>query len=243
MKTKTKKITLIIASLMIVFCSFAQVGIRGGIVGGVVTGPVKLENLGNRFTDVIYGNNISGFEAGVFLKPYIGSFYIKPQALYQFTGGNVNYYTESTTGQQTAYFSMHKVEVPVLVGFNILGPLYIEAGPSYNYIFGVTSSYSENTVAINQSALGYRVGVGAELGPVLLSVNMAGATYMATNDRATFKEPYKFIFGLGFFLGGGDHKKSDKKHESRSKRNDDSDTDKKNDSDSRKRNNDSDSDR
>jgi hypothetical protein len=232
MKTKTK-IALAITSLMIAFSTFAQVGMRGGIVGGVSTGPVQLENLDKRFTDVINGNNITGFEAGVFLKPYIGSFYIKPEALYQFSGGNVNYYTESTgSGQQTTYFSMHKVEVPILIGYKILGPLYIEAGPSYNYIFGLTNSYNENTIAINQSALGYRVGVGAELGPLLLSLNMAGATYLSTdNNKATFKEPYKVIFGLGFFLGGNND--SHKKHESRSKKNDDSDTDKKNDSDSR----------
>ncbi|MGZ4067458.1 MAG: hypothetical protein ACXVPE_12110, partial [Bacteroidia bacterium] len=74
--------------------------------------------------------------------------------------------------------------------------------PSYNYVLSLTDKYNDHTLAVNQSALGYRVGVGAELGPLVLSVNMAGATYMASNTKATFKEPYKFIFGVGFIFGG-----------------------------------------
>lgn len=205
MKTTTiKKAILAIAAFCFVINLSAQTGLRGGIMGGVLTGPVQIENLGNRFTDVINGNNITGFEAGVFLKPQIGFIYIKPAALYQFANGNVNYYatTADGSGQHTTTFSLHKVEFPLLLGLNLPGPFYVEAGPSYNYIFSLTDTYNDHTLAVNQNALGYRVGVGAELGPLILSVNMAGATYMASTSKATFREPYKFIFGLGFIFGG-----------------------------------------
>jgi hypothetical protein len=204
MKTKTKKIILALAALCFALNISAQTGLKGGIVGGVFTGPVEIDNLGNRFSDVVSGNNITGFEAGVFLKPQLGFLYLKPAALYQFSNGNVTYYSTQTeaSGQQTATFSMHKVEFPVLLGINLPGPFFIEAGPSYNYIFGITTQQTENTAQINQSALGYRAGVGAELGPLLLSLHVAGATYMTSDTKATFKEPYKLIFGLGFVFGG-----------------------------------------
>ncbi|MGZ3867354.1 MAG: hypothetical protein ACXVC2_12630 [Bacteroidia bacterium] len=204
MKTTTiKKAILAIVALCFTITISAQTGLRGGIMGGVFTGPVQIENLGNRFTDVINGNNITGFEAGVFLKPQLGFIYIKPAALYQFSNGTVNYYsTTEGSGQQNTTFSMHKVEFPLLLGLNLPGPFYVEAGPSYNYIFSLTDTYNDHTLAVNQNALGYRVGVGAELGPLMLSVNMAGATYMASSTKATFREPYKLIFGLGFIFGG-----------------------------------------
>ncbi|MGZ3863020.1 MAG: hypothetical protein ACXVPN_04390 [Bacteroidia bacterium] len=203
MKTTTIKKVLVAIAACFALSISAQTGLRGGVVGGILTGPVEINNLGNRFTDVVNGNNITGFEAGVFLKPQLGFIYLKPEALYQFANGSVNYYsTVEGSGQQTTTFTIHKVEFPVLLGINLPGPFYLEAGPSYNYVLSLTDKYNDHTLAVNQSALGYRVGVGAELGPLVLSVNMAGATYMASNTKATFKEPYKFIFGVGFIFGG-----------------------------------------
>lgn len=199
MRTTMKKLALCISITLLAFAAKAQ--LKGGIVGGVITGPVKIENVGNRFVDVINGNNINGFEAGVFLKPELGFLYLRPEALYQFRNGTVTYTTTTENGQQTATFSLHKVEVPVLLGINLPGPFYVEAGPTFNYIVGITDRYNSNTVDVNQSAMGYRVGVGAEIGPLLLSANMGGTSAVISGNRATFSEPYKFIFGLGFIFG------------------------------------------
>jgi hypothetical protein len=55
--------------------------------------------------------------------------------------------------------------------------------------------------------------VGAELGPIILSVNYGGARYNS-GSKATFSEPYKLIFGLGIILGGdGEQKDTNKKFE------------------------------
>lgn len=200
MKTTIKKITLALALAAMAFGAKAQLSLRGGIAGGVITGPVRLENIGNSFTNVINGNDVNGFELGFMAKAQAGPIYIKPMALYGMRYGKVTYNTPD--GQQTTNFNMNKVEVPVLIGVRFLGPLYIEGGPSYNYIFDLTNKYNNYSLQVNQSAIGYRVGLGAELGPLLLSVNYGGVTYKGDNNKTTFKEPYKLIFGLGILFGG-----------------------------------------
>jgi len=202
MKNRLKKTVCALVLMATGICSQAQFNIRGGIAGGAVTGPVRLEDVGNSFTNVISGNDINGFEAGLMLKAEIGPVYLKPMAMYGFRYGSVTYTTSVDYSQQTTNFTMNKVELPVLVGLHFLGPFYVEAGPSYNYIFNATNKYSGNDVQITQSAIGYRVGVGAELGPLTLGLSYGGASYSTTNSRATFKEPYKLIFGIGILFGG-----------------------------------------
>lgn len=211
METQIKKTLLALGLMLFALGSQAQFSLRGGFGGGVVTGPVKIQNIGSRFTENINGNNLSGFEAGFFLKAQIGRLYVKPMAMYGFRYGNVTYVNNADATQQTANFALHKLEVPIMVGWRILGPFFVEAGPSYNYIFSVTEKYNNYSLQVNNTALGYRVGVGAELGPIILSVNYGGATYNSGN-RATLVEPYKLIFGLGIILGGdGEEKDSNKK--------------------------------
>lgn len=202
MRTHFKKTIFVLALLASAIVGRAQFSIRGGIGGGVITGPVKIENIGNRFTDVINGDNVTGFEAGFLLKARVGPVYIKPMAMYSFRTGNVSYTNGADGTQQNTDFTMHKLEVPVMLGVHFLGPFYVEAGPSYNYIFSVTEKYNDYSVQVTPSAIGYRVGLGAELGPVVVSVNYGGATYSYSGDRATFREPYKLIFGLGIMFGG-----------------------------------------
>lgn len=203
MKTRMKKIVLVVAMLALAVGSQAQFSMKGGFQGGVVTGPVKIENIDNRFTDVINGDKVYGFEAGVFLKAQVAQIYLKPMALYGFRYGKVTYTPNGESAPQNTNFTMHKVELPVMLGVKFLGPLFAEAGPAYNYIFGITSQFGNNTVNVTHKALGYRVGVGAELGPVLLSVHYSGANYAFSGNRATFREPHKLIFGLGIALGRG----------------------------------------
>lgn len=201
MKTRLKKIAFLLALLTAAFGLQAQFRIKGGFGGGVITGPVRIEHIDDRFTDVINGKNLNGFEAGFLLKAQAGPIYIKPMAMYGFRYGNVTY-TGPDGADYAQNFTMHRIEFPVLLGINFLGPFFVEGGPSYNYIFSATERYDTYNVRVTPSTLGYRVGVGAELGPILLSVNYGGATYRFSGDRATFKEPYKLIFGLGIILGG-----------------------------------------
>src|ERR1700740_3066753 len=94
MKTKFKRLAVACILFIIVSSSNAQI-FGGGIVGGVTTSAVKIEDIGDRFTDVIKGNALYGFEAGVFAKLQLRPFYVKAMGLYNFNSGNVTYQTDN----------------------------------------------------------------------------------------------------------------------------------------------------
>ena len=172
-------------------------------MGGLSTSSVKIEDIGNKFTNIIKGNDIYGFEVGAFAKLQLRPFYIKAMGLYNFNSGNVTYQTQDngTTTNHTNDFSFQKFEVPLLAGFEI-GPLGIEAGPVYNYVIQATGNFNSNSVNVQRNGIGYRVGAVLTLGAFLMHVSYEGAAYYSSSaNNNTFKEPYKLVFGIGFKLG------------------------------------------
>ena len=200
---KTSTINLLVATALIflAFVSAKAQSIKGGIVLGVTSSDIKIDR---SFNNIMNGKNIYGFEGGFFLKPKLGPFYAKPELLYEYRYGRVTSLENSNVN-----FSMHNLEVPVLFGFCIC-PVFIEAGPVYNYVLGVTSSYGNNNVQLNKNGFGYRVGAGVDLGMIILHAHYQGITYQASSDNATFKDPSKLIFGVSLALGGSHHHNYDR---------------------------------
>ncbi len=201
MKTSIKDIIMIPLLTVCSVAASAQIGFSGGLAGGVSTGSVKISNVGNGFTDVIEGKNIYGFEAGIYAKLRLAPFYIRPQLMYDFRKGDVTY-NDNTNGSQTSNFTMHKIELPVFFGLHLIGPVAIEAAPVYNYIVSVTDRYDTYDVTVGKNGIGWRAGVNVDLGAVFLNATYQGVTYSSSDNKATFKEPYKLTFGLGIRLGG-----------------------------------------
>lgn len=200
MKTSTKKWVFAGALVLSIFGAKAQAGFSGGIIGGFTMGAVEIRDLDEAFSQNIEGD-MYGFEAGVYAKFQLDPFYIKPMALYNFRRGSVDYSDASNTSQRSD-ITLHKVEVPLLLGLHIVGPLNIEAGPVYNYLISVTDQYNSQTVDVGRNGLGYRAGANLELGGVTLGLSYEGAFYSSESGNGTFYEPYKVVLGLGIRLGG-----------------------------------------
>jgi hypothetical protein len=198
-----KKLHIYLSALtLFLFCNIAhaQVEFSGGLLGGVSMGAVEVDDLDEAFSGAIEGDNIYGFEAGIYAKLLINPFYVRPALLYNYRNGEVTY--RETSGSQTTRFSQHKLEVPVLLGLHIIGPLNVEAGPVYNYVLAVTEDYNTNEVDVGRNGFGYRVGVIGEFGGLLLGLSYQGAAYSSGSGNATLHEPYKIILGVGIRLGG-----------------------------------------
>ena len=160
MKTKIKHLAFAFILLIGVSNTKAQI-LEGGIVGGMSTSAVKIEDIGTKFTDLIKGNDVYGFEVGAFAKLQLRPFYIKAMGIYNFNSGNVTYQTQDENGvitNHTNNFSFQKFEVPLLGGFEI-GPLGIEAGPVYNYVIQSTGNFGANNISIQRNGIGYRIGL------------------------------------------------------------------------------------
>ncbi|MES2589656.1 MAG: hypothetical protein V4622_11805 [Bacteroidota bacterium] len=198
MKT-INKISLAIGILL--FSNSLHSQLNGGVFSGVTTSAVEIKHVDRGFTDVINGNNIMGYEAGVFLKYKASSLYIKPMAIYNYQSGHVTYQGE------TVSYTANKVGIPVLFGLNLVGPVSLEAGPVYNYLVDVTRDFEgQNTWNYGKNGLGYRAGLALDFGPLILNASYEGMTYMNNTSQTQFREPYKLIFGAALKFGGGDQK-------------------------------------
>jgi hypothetical protein len=200
MKKSILKITLALLFLCAITGSYAQVEFSGGIAGGLTMGAVEISDLDDAFSENIEGN-LYGIEAGVYAKLLVNPFYIKPMAMYNFRSGSVDY-RDASNNSQSSDITLHKLEVPVLLGLHVIGPLNIEAGPVYNYLIAVSDNYNSQTVDVGKNGLGYRFGANVELGGLMLGLSYQGASYAKADGNASFHEPYKIILGIGIRLGG-----------------------------------------
>ena len=94
-----------------------------------------------------------GYHLGIFGK-LGGKIYVRPELVY----------TKISSTYENDDFKMSKLDAPVLLGINVIGPLHVFAGPSFQYILdtefdGVTLGDVENDFTV-----GLNIGAGVNLG-------------------------------------------------------------------------------
>jgi hypothetical protein len=143
----SKKLILLVALTTTCTLAFAQAGSSFGLKGGLnynANGDYFEsieENVENPSRNV-------GYHIGLFGK--IGNrLYVRPEVVY----------TSTKSEYDSGDFEMQKIDVPLLVGLKVLGPLSVFGGPSLQYILdsefdGVTIENVENdfTVGLNFGA-------------------------------------------------------------------------------------------
>ena len=147
-----KKTFLVAVFALIGAVAFAQNGPGFGIKGGL-----NYAGNGDYFdsAEQAYRNpdrNV-GYHIGFFGK--IGDkIYLRPELMY----------TKTKSDYENNSLSMSKLDAPILVGLNIIGPLNVFAGPAFQYILdtdfdGVAIGDVENDVTV-----GLNIGAGLSLG-------------------------------------------------------------------------------
>ncbi len=178
----------IIFTLMFLF-GFSQVNL--GVKVGYGVGNVKIES--NDFNQLIRGENIQGYEVGTFVNFQWDRFYIRPELLFQYKEGKVQ-------GGQASELEINRFAVPVIAGIRILGPLWIEGGPTYHHTFSINSSFNQN-IDVQRSGIGYRIGPNLQLGRLNIFVNYEGLAYTTGDGQNRLDEPFRINGGIGIVLG------------------------------------------
>ena len=169
-----KNIILILA-LSLSAVTFAQSGSGFGVKAGLnynSNGDVT-DSAGNvlRHPD---GN--AGFNIGVFGK--VGDkLFVKPELVY----------TNTKSKYDGDDFKMQKLDLPVLVGIKVIGPVNVFAGPAFQYI--LDTDYEGVTLGDvkNDFTVGVNFGVGVNLGSLGLDLRYERgfseneATFIDTN--------------------------------------------------------------
>ncbi|WP_282070461.1 outer membrane beta-barrel protein [Olleya namhaensis] len=143
-----------IATLLVSTCIYAQTESGFGIKGGL-----NYNGNGDYFESATnsYQNpdrNL-GYHIGVFAK--VGAkVYFRPELVY----------TATKSDYIAGEFDLKKLDVPLLVGLKVLGPLHVFAGPSLQYI--IDSDFENATINSIQDdfSVGLNFGIGVSFNKI-----------------------------------------------------------------------------
>lgn len=139
-----------------------------------------------------------GYHFGLFGK-FGSKLYFKPEVVY----------TSTKSDYSSNSFNMQKVDVPVLVGLKVLGPISVFTGPSFQYILdsdfeGISINDIENDLSV-----GLNFGIGLNLNKVGIDVRYERgfsnneANFLTNNNinpNRLDTRPDQLILSLSFIL-------------------------------------------
>lgn len=158
-----KAVYLLIIGLFCFSASNAQefsFGIKGGpsyVMGGQITGRV---GGGGDFGGTVEAESKVGFHAGGFFEVRFGKFLIRPELIYS------PMEVEFPFPAKNSIYAVEKISVPLLIGYNVWGPLDIYAGPAYQNILDVSLEGNEpdRPVVAQNSPLAAQAGIKGVFG-------------------------------------------------------------------------------
>ncbi len=149
---KTQKFLLVAFALLASATSFAQAGSGFGLKGGLnySANGNYFESAGDAARNP--DRNV-GYHLGIFGK--LGNrLYFRPELVY----------TKTKSDYDGDKFDMSKLDLPLLVGIKVIGPLHVFGGPAFQYILdsefeGISVDRIENDFSV-----GLNLGAGVNLG-------------------------------------------------------------------------------
>lgn len=208
---KKLMILILLVSSASVFGQSAQFGIKGGLNFGS-TG--EFSDLTQDLNTTIDGDNKVGFHLGVYSQFKFLGIFVQPEILYT----RLN--TEYGEGGTTADYNFSKLDIPLLLGIDLIGPLSLKAGPSFQLALnneldleGFNTNDPENSFTI-----GYQIGAGLQLGRLGVDLRYEGAfsendtsitgdiSGAATEFFTIDSRPSQWILSLSYQLKAADKK-------------------------------------
>ncbi|MGB5983147.1 MAG: outer membrane beta-barrel protein [Nonlabens sp.] len=148
------KKVLVIALFSIGAFVSAQSGSAFGVRAGLNYGATG--DLATDFNNVRENADSNlGYHFGFFAKFDVGPLYVRPELLY----------TRLLSDYSAARFNLEKIQAPFLVGINVIGPLNVFAGPSFQYTLDTELEENERAgVDFDFEEIEDRFTIGAQFG-------------------------------------------------------------------------------
>lgn len=147
-----KRTLLTLATGMLCIGLYAQTGPAYGIKGGLNYNS-NGDYIESAQSAAQNPDKNVGYHLGVWGK--LGNdIYLRPELVY----------THTKSGYDDGDFKMSKLDVPVLAGIKIIGPLHVFAGPAFQYILNTKFDGIKIDDVKNDFSVGLNLGVGVNLG-------------------------------------------------------------------------------
>ena len=154
------------------------------------------------FENLLAGaDNKAGFHIGIWAKARLLGFYIRPELVYTQLNNSYSNVSESISTD----FKTKKIDIPILFGIKVIGPLHIFAGPTFQYI--MKSEFNQVdfiNVKKKDFTAGLQIGTGIEIGKIGLDVRWEkGFSNDVDGEFSNFdirvdNRPNQIIFGLSY---------------------------------------------
>jgi hypothetical protein len=184
----------------------AQISLAGKANIIFPTGSPSWKNIKGTVNQTIEGegkNNV-GFNVGLSLKVGLPtSFYLMPELYY------TNFKNEFTADNTTFEVKSSRIDVPILLGYNILGnTLGVFVGPVASYNLSKEDTFNDFTEnARDNFTVGYQFGAQVEISKLILNARYEGAFSKDSRNfinRVSGEEirydnrPNLFMVGVGY---------------------------------------------
>lgn len=204
-----RKIVLTVVIAFISFTTFAQKDSGFGIKAGVnynQNGDLRFQDVQAAGENLISGSDGKiGYHVGIFGKIDFPKFYLKPELVYTKTQSSYNLQNADRN------YDVSRIDLPVLLGYKIIGPLSIFAGPSLQYFLNQDLQDVELNDLQQDFTVGLQAGIGINLGNIGIDVRYERGF---TTNEASFidsnitnldsgridSRPSQIIFGLSLKL-------------------------------------------
>jgi len=102
-----------------------------------------------------------GFNAGAFANiPVAESFSVQPEVLFSTVGAK-----SETVNKNSLKFNLNYISVPVMLQYNVVPDLYLEAGPQFGFLVGSKLKDNNGSVKLDKNTLkGFDFGIGIGAG-------------------------------------------------------------------------------
>lgn len=161
-------------------------------------------NIQSSADDVRHGaDSKMGYHAGVWLKAEFLNIFIRPELIYTQIEKEYSILTTETVKTE-------KIDIPVVIGTKVLGPVYLFGGPSFQYIMDNDFSVTNSEISTKDFTVGLNLGAGVELGNFGLEVRWEKGltqddkaeiqTNLGTGNFEIDNRPNQLIFSLNFKL-------------------------------------------
>lgn len=194
MKNNVLSLVFLLASMS----CFAQFGLKAGLNF----------NSNGEFREILaVGENIIedkgdakiGYHIGAYYNIDIGKLYLRPEIVY----------TKTKSEYGSSSYDMSKIDVPVLLGLKVIGPLSVFAGPSFQYTLDNDFENSTVSEVRNDITAGFNLGAAVKIGNIGLDVRYERgfseneASILNSNNvkiGTLDSRPSQIIFSLSFQL-------------------------------------------
>lgn len=174
-----KIISIALLSLSVVATAQISLAAKANVL--VPTSSASWKNFKTAATNAVEqkGKNITGFNIGLSMKIDLPTaLYLMPEIYYTNFSNEVTVANDINAAQTTIKAKSSRVDIPVLVGVNVLGDLLSAyAGPVGSFNLAKSDNFGDfvQQVDAKEFTVGYQLGVQSEIKNIILSARYEGA--------------------------------------------------------------------